>query len=562
LTVPPDLLPGPLPPELRLPRDIKASDYEMKKREALERFFQPLPPLGPDPTPVPGPEGRPLTLSDLQRIGMSESPTLQQAEAAVQAARGAAAQAGLWPNPNLGFEVDTFGTTGGPGYPGAFIDQLIKTGGKLQVARAIATMDLRNAELARRRAQTDLITNIRRGYFQVLVAQENIRISKVLAQFAQRVYETQLQIVRGGGFGAVYEPMYLRALAYQTRGSLVQARNAYVSAWKQLAAAMGVPRMPPTQLAGRVDMPVPVYEFDKVLARVLAQHTDVLTAQTLLQQARLNLQLAKLQPYPDVDLRVLVQRDYTGPPFAVAPSVAVSMPMPIWNRNQGGIYQAQSSLVQMAEEPHRVRSALTSTLTLAFERYRNARVLLDYQQNFILPDLVRFYNSVYQRYRAGEAQPGVGAPGVLLSPAPGFNDIVVAQGNLAAAVTQYVLYLGNLWQSVVDVTDLLQTNDLFGVNGTVTPAACPVPIPDLEKLAPLPCRHPCSPLPGLEQRPPDGTWPPAQPLPTTPQMRPADDEARKSRPQPAAPAAPAAPTLPPVEAAEPRRPERLPDEGK
>ena len=35
------------------------------------------------------------------------------------------------PNPIMGFEVDTFGTTGGAGYPGGYMEQLIKTAGKL-----------------------------------------------------------------------------------------------------------------------------------------------------------------------------------------------------------------------------------------------------------------------------------------------------------------------------------------------------------------------------------------------------------------------------------------------
>jgi cobalt-zinc-cadmium efflux system outer membrane protein len=530
LTVPGELLPAgePEPIYPKLPRGEKLTDE--LKRQHLQRLYPPLPPLGPDPMPLLGPEGRPLTLADLQKLAMSNSPAIQQAMAEVEAARGAAYQAGLWPNPNVAFENDTIYTAGGAGYPGGWVEQLIKTGGKLQLARASATMKVRNAELALRRAQTDLMTHVRSGYFQVLVARENIRITKVLAEFADRVYEVQLgQLLGGGRKGALpglvgsYEPMYLRALTMQTRGSLVQARNAYISAWKQLAAVMGVPAMPLTALVGRVDMPVPIYDYDKVLARVLARHTDVLTADTSLQQARLDLQRAKVEPYPDVNVRVMVQRDYTSPTFAVSPSVAVSVPVPIWNRNQGGIQQAQATLAQMAEEPHRVRTALTATLAQAFERYKNNRVLLGFYREQILPDLVRVYNGVYERYR--QEPPG--------GTKPEFNDVVVAQSNLASAVTTYVATLGAMWQAVVDVTDLLQTNDLFQVNGEPAAVEHVAAIPDLEKLAPLPCRHPCSPLPGLYQQPPDGTWPPVAPGKSDsgmPPPMPAPPPAMSSRP--------------------------------
>jgi cobalt-zinc-cadmium efflux system outer membrane protein len=522
--VPPGLLPGGEPAPFLLPRGQTPEDIA-KKLEALRREFRPLPPLGPDPVAVGGPEGRPMTLADLQRLALLTSPQIKQAQAAVEAARGAAYQAGLWPNPNMGFEVDTVGTTGGAGYPGAFVEQLIKTGGKLQLARAVASLDLRNAELALRRAQTDLWTRVRTGYFQVLVARENIRISKSLAQFADQVYDMQLQIALGGE-AAGYEPMYLRALTLQSRGSLITARNAYVSSWKQLAAAMGVPAMPLTDLPGRVDVPVPVLDFEKVLDRILRRHTDVLTAENSLQQARLNLQVARVQPIPDVDVRLLVQRDYTGPPFEVSPSVSVSMPVPVWNRNQGGIRQAQANVVQQSEEPHRVRAALTTTLTTAFERYQNNRVLLGYYRNQVLPDLVRVYNGVLARYHAQGPQAG----------SPLLTDVVVAQGNLVAAVQSYITYLGQMWQAVIDVTDLLQSPDFFQIDGVER--ECLPPLPDLEKLAPLPCRHPCSPAPGLHQAAPEQPWPLTNPGEQgVKPMPPAEETRRRQTPTLPAPAA-------------------------
>jgi cobalt-zinc-cadmium efflux system outer membrane protein len=536
LTLPPGLLPGG-----RMPPPIKLPEGEAEKRAYLRRLFPPLPPLGPDPTPLPGPQGRPLTLADLQRLAMANSPLVQQATAAVEAARGAAFQAGLWPNPNIGFEVDTFGTTGGAGYVGGFVEQLIKTAGKLQLARAVSTMDLRNAELALRRAQSDAITRVRRGYFQVLVARENIRLSRLLADFSEKAYRIQAEIAQRG-LAAGYEPFYLRYLAAQARGNLVQARNRYVSAWKQLAAGMGVPGMPPTELVGRADMAIPVYDYDQVLAHVLKYHTDMLTAETSFAQARLNVQLAKVQPYPDVDVRLLVQRDYTGPPFEVSPSVQVSIPFPVWNRNQGGIQQAQANLVQQSEEPHRVRTALTTTLSDAFERYQNGRLQLLLYRDLILPDLIRAYTGIRARWYGERADL---SPPLLGSGTPGFPDVIVAQGNLAAAVAAYITWLDTLWGATVDVTDLLQTRDFFKINGEPTRTECLPGVPDAEQLKALPCEHPCSPLPGLYQKPAEGHWPPALAVSEAPSMKPAPDTSRASPPATLGPPEPVAAVVAP-----------------
>src|SRR5262245_7351399 len=202
LTIPPELQPGGPVPPLKLP-PLTPETKEARAR-ALDKLFPPLPPLGEDPDPPPGPEGRPLTLADLQRLGLSNSPLIKQAAANVEAARGAAVQAGLPPNPIVGYQGDTAGTGGGAGYQGSFGQQTIKTGNKLQLARAVAAMDLRNAELALRRAQTDLATKVRGGYFGVLVAQEGVRIQRALVQFTTEVYSLQLDQVRRGGFAAPY----------------------------------------------------------------------------------------------------------------------------------------------------------------------------------------------------------------------------------------------------------------------------------------------------------------------------------------------------------------------
>jgi cobalt-zinc-cadmium efflux system outer membrane protein len=508
LTLPPGL-PGANAPAINLPP--LTPENEAKRREAINKLYSPLEPLGPDPKPNPGPDGRPLTLADLQRLGLTNSPLLRQAAANVEAARGAAVQAGAYPNPQVGFEQDTINTAGSPAYVGGFFDQKIIMGSKLQLARAAATMDLKNAELALKRAETDLVSKIRGGYFAVIVAQENERISRDLAKFTTDIYQIQVEQVSKGGIAAPYEPLQLRALAIQARASLVTARNRYTSAWKQLVAAMGLPGLPPTELAGRVDAPLPVFDHDFVLNYALHNHTDVRTAENTFIKSQFNLRLARQTVIPDVDVRVMVQKDYTGIPFNMDPSVQIYFPLPVWDRNQGGIIQAQGNAVNASEESHRVRSDLTTRLADAFERYNTNRVLLSYYRDQILPDLVRAYRGIYLRYQTELAPGGFGpvAPPAAATTPPQFADVVVGQQNLITAVVTYVQTLGLAWQAVVDVADLLQTDDIYRVGDQVFPTECPAPLPDIGVLPPLPCNHPCSPLPDPALKGAHGEWPPA-----------------------------------------------------
>ena len=105
------------------------------------------------------------------------------------------------------------------------------------------------------------------------------------------------------------------------------------------------------------DLVLPIFDYDKALTHVLADHTDVHTAENAIQKARFNLRLAQVTPIPDVEVQVVVQKDNTGPPFDITPSLHVTVPVPVWDQNHGGIKQAQANLRRtvVAEESPEAR---------------------------------------------------------------------------------------------------------------------------------------------------------------------------------------------------------------
>jgi cobalt-zinc-cadmium efflux system outer membrane protein len=500
LQVPPDI-PGAKAPPFRYPEKVELTDAVKKETQA--KFFPPLPSLGPELQPAPGPNGNPLTLSDLQRLARANNPDIKRAVLHVSAMEGAAIQAGLHPNPNFGYVADEIGVGGTAGFQGLFFEQMIKTAGKLELARQVASVDVANARVALRATENDVATRVRSAYFAVLVARENVRVNRALTLFTEEVYQVGIELLRSG-IAVPYEPMQLRAQVFVVRGNLVQARTAYLIAWKQLASALGLPGMPPTQLAGRADSALPVYDFEKVKTQVLTRHTDLLTAQNDIIRARLSLRLGQVNRYPDFDLQLKEQKDYTVAPNLWITSIQATVGVPIWDRNQGNIRQAEAQLVSAEEEPHKVRDDLYSRLADAFGRYEYNRVALEYFSQHILPDQVRAYRMLFDRYHT-DTVPALGQPKVgVLSDVPRFQDLVTTEQNLVALIQTYLATLGTTWTAVVDVANLLQTDDLFQVSQRQDV----YPIPELP---PLPCCHPCSPLGDPSLYGADGQWLPAAP---------------------------------------------------
>ena len=311
-----------------------------------------------------------MTLTDLQAIAVQRSPIVRQAEADVASARGAMIQAGTPQNPTAGFEGDTIGTGYTGGYQGIAVEQVVPMGGKLRLARAAKEMDFKNAQVALRRTYFDVFTTVRTNYFATLVAAETLKINRALAQFTDEVYRVQIDRVKAGE-AAPYEPMQVRVLAFQAHAAVVQSSNAYLSAWRQLAAALCAPDMPPTQLVGDVKMPVPNVSYEAAYRWIMEHNTKLTTARNAACGAQFALTLARRTPWvPDLDISAAIQQDYTTEPgrpwvYSLKSSVAI----PLWDKNRGNILAAEGALAHANQGYAAARDSLAGTLADAYARY-------------------------------------------------------------------------------------------------------------------------------------------------------------------------------------------------
>jgi cobalt-zinc-cadmium efflux system outer membrane protein len=341
-----------------------------------------------------------------------------------------------------------------------------------------------------------------------------------VAHFTDEIYRLQTGLLRGTQ-AAPYEPTALRAQAFTTRLAYKQAIATYIYDWKQLVATMGLEQLPLSNVVGEVDRYIPYYDYDQVLGHVLRNHTDILTARNQVPIARYNLKLAQVKPLmPDLDLRMQLEKDYTRPPYGTYNTLALGMPLAVWDQNKGNIMAAQAALIRATEEAHRVEAGLTYDLGQAYTNYQNNLSALEYYRNNILPDLVRYYRGVYARRQ--------------VDPASAFGDLVFAQQNLSSNVTAYLGVLGSTWSSVVTLANFLQTDDLFQL---ATPRELPT-LPDLYRLNPWPCGHSAlaesclNRAPGAQNAAADGPSGAAEPKtkePKADETRPAQDRKNTTR---------------------------------
>jgi len=392
---------------------------------------------------LPLPTARPVQAPELAEFlaaAADNSPALKQAAAEVAAARGAAIQAGLYPNPTVGYQGDQIGSGHTAGQQGAFLSQTIVTHGKLGLAQAAALADVSRTEAALLQAQSDLAATVRARYYALITATEAVRIAEEMARTGEALADRLQKLLDSGQPVAPHEVAQARALAAVARGEVIQARNRRVAAATQLATVVGTSSIDALPSAA-TDRPVPAYSFDRLRDRIVAEHSELRAAAAQVERAKFQVELARVQPKPNVETHTYVQHDYQThtPQFGVQVGVA----LPVFDRNQGNIAQAEANFARASHEVARVRLDLMQRLTEAYERYSSNRRLLDQYRKEILPQQLRAFEGLKKRF---EQEPGKVS----------FTEVVLAQQTLAQTYAGYLTVLSAAWQAVAELSRLAQ----------------------------------------------------------------------------------------------------------
>src|ERR1700716_2514533 len=140
-----------------------------------------------------------MTLEELQRMALASNPTLGQAKAGVAAATGRALQAGLWPNPTVGYIGEEIrGGSYGGGQHGVFIQQNVLLGSKLGLDRKVRAEEKKQAVVETEEQRLRVENGVRIAFYQSLAAQLMLETRKALSTLAKDAADTTQQLFNVG----------------------------------------------------------------------------------------------------------------------------------------------------------------------------------------------------------------------------------------------------------------------------------------------------------------------------------------------------------------------------
>lgn len=373
-----------------------ASTTQPDKRQSTE----PVSPGEARPEPRVA-EGTPvLTLADVEQIALANNPSLARAAALVESARGNWVQVGLPPNFSWGYLGQQLGSGNAATQHALLVDGELVTAGKLRWNRAIAEQEIVRAEQHFFAQQQRVLTDVRIAFYEALLAQRGLDLARQLVALAQQAQQAAQRLHQAGETTRVdlYQAQIEVANA---ENDLQNATARHFAAWQSLRAVLSLPQMPPVVLHGDLEAIPPELSWQEVLQRLWTSSPEVSAAVANLQRAEAALVRARREPIPNVRLQMGIMQDmgYGGKTDGI---VQTLLPLPLVNRNQGAIRQAEAELAAAEQAVRQVELDLQNRLAPVYERYTAAARRVQRYREVILPAAQEALALVRQGYSAGE----------------------------------------------------------------------------------------------------------------------------------------------------------------
>ncbi len=343
-----------------------------------------------------------LSLHEALALTLERNPNLAVSTQEIAARRALVIQAGLRPNPTFGITQDNLGNnalssgTDGPATTLQF-GQLLELGGKRaareQVASEAQTVAEREADVMR----VELMTSTTQRFVEVLAAQAQRTLAVELLTLAEATAAAVKQKVKAGKVFPI-EATKADVVLATVRLQRAQSERNLAAARQQLVALWGAEAAEFTALGQLGILPqVPDYAHleqrltgSPTLARWAARITER-QAQMRLAESKAILDLtvtAGVRHYNDI-----------GEPIAL---IGVSIPLPLFDRNQGGRREAIVRVQQAQDELRAAELAAKTALQAIYAALDSARAEIDTLREQVLPGAEEVFRVATEAYRAGK----------------------------------------------------------------------------------------------------------------------------------------------------------------
>jgi cobalt-zinc-cadmium efflux system outer membrane protein len=322
--------------------------------------------------------------------------------------------ASLRPNPVAsvwGNYLDILGTgfnaatnAAGPTESGARVDVVFERGGKRQQRIEVARAARSVAELQLLNAIRSVVLDVQTAFVEVLQAKSDLALAQETLRAFDEIVSVNTVRVRNGDLAEV-ELIRTQVAQLQFENSVRRAALRLQTTRAQLRLLLGRGTGGrPVDAVGEMRRDESRLTFNALREGALSRRPDLLAQRQdqARSQAELRLQLA--QGKIDYTVGASVNRQWVrGLTAGNSVGVFLSVPLPLYNRNQGEIERARLEELQAESRIRATEATVESELEIAFLRYENALNALNRIEGALLGRAQEVRQITEFSYRRGEA---------------------------------------------------------------------------------------------------------------------------------------------------------------
>lgn len=312
----------------------------------------------------------------------------------------------LWGNyfDILGTGFDPATNAAGPTEAGARVDLVLERGGKRRERIAVAEASKTVSQLELLNATRTLIVGVQNAFVDALQAKADVALAVENLKTFEEIARVNTSRVKSGDLAEV-ELIRSQVAQLQFENTVRQAELRLQTARARLQLLVGRRRGDRlVDAIGEMRRDETLLSLEALRERAFAQRPDVLAQRQdqARSQAELRLQLA--QGKVDYTVGAAANRQWV-PSLNAGNSMRFffSIPLPLYNRNQGEIARAQQERLQVEARMHALETTIENEVDIAYLQYQNARTTLSRIEETLLAKAKDVRQVTEYSYRRGEA---------------------------------------------------------------------------------------------------------------------------------------------------------------
>jgi cobalt-zinc-cadmium efflux system outer membrane protein len=385
------------------PGDTVETWIDQVLKGMFKRGQEPEPTLKPAPGPS-FPKVLRLALDEAMALFLKQNLDLIIASYGVDAAKGRQITARLYPNPTL--SVNTFSSyTQGCninkcGAVAPTLSQLFEVAGRRGYRTDAAAFDTMSIEARFEDTVRQLGFTLKETYFRVQRQRGHLAVD----QEVQSVLVKLLQDSTSEGKMGVSEldRVRLGLMAVNADSEVLRDLQQVEEKSGDLRMMLRIPPDVELELSMVLTYRPAEPNFSRQLEYALENRSDIRAKRLTRDKRKTELQLAKAVRYPNVttELGYMVQGPH-GPDNQQQWALNFSVPLPVFNRNQGGIVEAEVAVMTVEADIEKTAIQIQNEVAVAYRKFIHGRKLVE-AMNGALPQASTLFRAAQQGYAKKE----------------------------------------------------------------------------------------------------------------------------------------------------------------